>query len=162
MERPGDQESVFEVDRQAFETPAEAELVAALRGNVVPMISLVAVMRGKVVGHVLLTPAIVGGDEERAMALGPVAVLPEHQNQGIGSRLVRAGLEACRNLGRDAVFVLGHAEYYPRFGFCPAAQHGFRYRGAALDRYFMVAPLRSRALEGLSGDVRFHPEFDRT
>jgi putative acetyltransferase len=93
------------------------------------------------------------------MGLAPLAVHPDHQNQGIGSRLVRAGLDACRDLKRDVVFVLGHPEYYPRFGFEPASEHGLRFNGAEL-RSFMVTGLRSRSLEGLSGNVRYLPAFD--
>jgi len=87
--------------------------------------------------------------------------LPEYQRQGVGSKLVRAGLHACRERGHRVVFVLGHADFYPRFGFRSAAPLGFRYGNSELDRYFMVAELSTRALAGLSGSVRYHPEFDR-
>ena len=99
-----------------------------------------------------------GVDGGRAMGLAPLAVLPDHQNHGIGSRLARAGLEACRRLGRDVVFVLGHEDYYPRFGFEPAARHGFTFEGAE-NRHFMVTALRPNALKGLFGDVRYRREF---
>ncbi len=90
-----------------------------------------------------------------------MAVAPERQKQGVGSRLVRAGLDACRALGEDVVVVLGHAEYYPRFGFEPAAARGLRYRGPDFDPHFFVAELRPGALEGVSGRVRYHPEFEK-
>lgn len=160
-ERPSDREQVFAVHAAAFETPAEARMVDLAREAADPLISLVAVRDKQVVGHVLFTPVSVGGgvDRGRAMGLAPLAVHPDHQNQGIGSRLVRAGLDACRHLKRDVVFVLGHPEYYPRFGFEPAAEHGLRFNGAEL-RSFMVTGLRSRSLEGLSGNVRYLPAFD--
>jgi putative acetyltransferase len=160
-ERSGDRREVFEVHAQAFETDAEARLVELLREEADPLISLVAVRGKRVVGHVLFTPVTVGGglDRGRAMGLAPLAVLPEHQREGIGTRLVRAGLEACRNLGRDVVFVLGHPEYYPRFGFRPASERGLRYQGAELGS-FMVTGLGARSLDGLSGSVRYHPAFD--
>jgi len=160
-ERADDREQVFAVHAAAFETPAEARLVDALREAADPLVSLVAVSAKRVVGHVLFTPVRIGGglDRGRAMGLAPLAVLPERQGEGIGSRLVRAGLDACRHLGRDVVVVLGHPEYYPRFGFRPASERGLRYNGAEL-RSFMVIGLRSRALEGLSGNVKYLPEFD--
>jgi putative acetyltransferase len=162
-EKPADREAVFEVHAAAFETPAEARAVDGVRANAEPVISLVAVADDRVVGHVLFSPVTLpgGADGGRAMGLAPLAVLPEFQNRGIGSRLARAGLEACRHIGRDVVFVLGHAEYYPRFGFESAAQHGFTFMGAE-NRHFMVVGLRSKALVGMSGDVRYRPEFDGT
>jgi putative acetyltransferase len=160
VERSRDQEAVFEVNAQAFETPAEAKLVDALRPAVKPLISLVAVHKKEtVVGHILFTPVRVGA-AGKAMALGPMAVRPDFQRKGIGSRLVRAGLDACRHRGHGVVFVLGHADFYPRFGFQPAASLGFRYGSSELDRYFMVAELTSKALKGLAGSVKYHPEFD--
>ena len=117
----------------------------------------------EVVGHVFFSPVRIEGEGtgSRAIALAPLAVLPERQHLGIGSRLVEAGLRACHALGEDVVFVLGHPGYYPRFGFRSAAPLGFKYGNAELDRYFMVAELSPRALAGMSGSVRYHPEFDR-
>jgi len=161
-EQPEDHAAVFVVNERAFETSAEARLVDALRPVAQPLISLVAVLENQVVGHILFTPVTVEGDAgtPKAMALGPMAVLPEYQNQGIGSQLVRAGLEACRQIGERVVFVLGHAEYYPRFGFQPAAPKGLRYKHPDFDPYFMVAELSPGALQEMTGWVQYHPEFD--
>ncbi len=160
-ERPEDHKDVFAVNAAAFETAAEAELVEAVRGATEPLISLVALVEGKVAGHILFSPVTVedAGVPSLAMGLGPMAVLPESQRRGIGSRLVHAGLDACRRIGEDAVFVLGHAEYYPRFGFEPAPAKGLRYRSAVFDPHFFVAELSPGALTGLSGWVRYHPAF---
>jgi putative acetyltransferase len=161
-ELPEDREAVFDVNRRAFETPAEATLVDALRPVARPLISLVAVLDGRVVGHILFTPVTIEGGAAagRAMALGPMAVLPELQNRDIGSRLVVVGLEACRDIGVHVVFVLGHREYYPRFGFEPAPPKGLRYKHADFDPYFMAVELSQDALSGLSGNVKYHPQFD--
>lgn len=161
-ERPEDCPAVYEVNRRAFPTPAEADLVDALRPMADPLISLVAVLDGRVVGHILFTPVQVVGEtgERTALGLAPMAVLPEFQSQGIGSRLVRAGLDACRALGYPAVVVLGHPDYYPRFGFEPAAPRGLHYKDASFDPYFFVIGLALGALEGLSGWVEYLPPFE--
>ncbi len=87
----------------------------------VPYISLVAEVGGEVVGHIFFSPVKVESADSAhdAIALGPMAVLPEFQGRGVGSRLVREGLEECLKQDHEVVFVLGHPEYYPRFGFEP-------------------------------------------
>ncbi len=92
------------------------------------------------------------------MALAPVGVLPEYQNRGIGSRLIRAGLETCGEAGYDAVVLLGEPGYYSRFGFERASDYGLG-NEYGVDEPFMVAPLKSGALDGASGTVRYQPEF---
>ena len=161
-EQPEDRSAVYEVNRQAFETPAEADLVDALRPIAEPFLSWVAVVDGRVVGHILFTPVRVMGEgrERAALGLAPMAVLPEFQNQGIGARLVRAGLDGCRALGHSAVVVLGHPDYYPRFGFESAAQRGLHYKDASFDPYFFVIGLAPGALEGLAGGVEYLPPFE--
>ncbi len=117
---------------------------------------------GAVVGHIFFTPVTVrdGETTSRAIGLGPMAVLPGLQRRAIGSRLVEAGLEACRELGEHAVVVLGYADYYPRFGFRPAAELGLHYRGPDFDPFFFVTELENGALEGLRGMVEYLPEFE--
>jgi putative acetyltransferase len=94
----------------------------------------------------------------RMVGLAPVGVLPEYQGQGVGSRLIRAGLEACREAGYDAVVLLGEPDYYSRFGFERASAHGFG-NEYGVDHEFMVMELRSEALDGSGGTVRYRPEF---
>jgi putative acetyltransferase len=100
-----------------------------------------------------------GEGEHPIAALGPMAVLPAWQGRGVGSQLVRAGLDVCRAAGYDLVIVLGHRDYYPRFGFQPAPPLGIRWEHGA-DRNFMVQALRPGALAGAGGVVRYRPEFD--
>lgn len=161
-ERGEDRAAIHEVNRRAFPTSAEADLVDALRGAARPWISLVAEIEDQIVGHILFTPVrVVGeGGERPALGLAPMAVLPDFQNRGIGSRLVRAGLEACRAQGHPVVFVLGHPDYYPRFGFQPAAPRGLHYKGPEFAPYFMVAELEPGALDGWAGRVEYRPEFE--
>ena len=161
-EEPADRSAVFAVNEQAFDSDLEARLVDALRSAARPLLSLVAEIAEQVVGHILFTPVEVERNPARrkVMGLGPMAVLPRLQRQGIGGRLVRRGLEACRDAGVEVVVVLGHAEYYPRFGFEPADRHGLRFRSDELAPYFMVRALVPGALRELAGEVRYRPEFD--
>lgn len=162
-EEKGDETAVTTVNRLAFKRDAEADLVNAVRHAVEPVISLVAEVDGRVVGHILFTPVTVRdeqGQTWRALGLGPMAVLPTHQNQGIGSQLVRAGLAACREIGENVVFVLGHPDFYPRFGFQPAAPLGLQYKSPDYDPAFFVAELSTGALQKMNGNVAYSPQFE--
>jgi putative acetyltransferase len=160
-EEEADAAAVRLVNGLAFGQASEADLVDALRLAASPHISLVAVSGGQVVGHIFFSPVTVeaGGGSFTAMGLAPMAVLPEFQRQGVGSELVRAGLKECSRMGEDIVFVLGHAEYYPRFGFTAAKPKGFRSEYDVPDDVFMVAELRPGALAGRRGLVKYRPEF---
>ncbi len=160
-EIPEDFPAVRRVNELAFGRPDEAALVEALRATD-PHISLVATRDEQVVGHIFFSPVSfeAAGPDASAMGLAPMAVLPEFQQRGIGSRLVRAGLEECRRIGIGAVVVLGHAGYYPRFGFVPACQYGLRCKWPAPDEFFMVTELKPGALDGMRGLVEYRTEFD--
>jgi putative acetyltransferase len=153
--------AIHAVNTAAFEIAAEATLVDALReAGVNPFISLVAESGGQILGHILFTPVeVVGAMTWRAVALGPMAVLPARQKNGVGSQLVQAGLQACRSAGYSVVFVLGHAEYYPRFGFRRMSEFGITCEFHAPDDVLMVAELTSGAIAGRAGEVRYHPLF---
>ena len=143
----------------AFGTPAEADLVDALRGST-GSISLVATVSGAAVGHILFTPVTLdGASAGRVAGLAPMAVLPAHQRTGVGTHLVRAGLAACREQGYRAVVVVGHPEYYPRFGFTPAHTYGLQCEFAVPREAFLVTILDRQALPQLAGIVRYRPEF---
>jgi putative acetyltransferase len=156
--------AVYEVNEQAFGGTAEANLVNAVRTREKKLISLVAVDGGKVVGHTLFSPMKVAGQPENrtVIGLGPLAVLPDHQKQGVGSKLVRTGLKECRHAGFGVVAVLGHPAYYPRFGFAPGIRYGIKCEYAdAPPEAFMVLELKSGALETLKGcTLQYMPEFN--
>ena len=162
-EQSADRARIHQIHAAAFPTTAEAALVDRLREVVPNRLSLVAEIDGLVVGHILFTPVVLrqGSAEEVAVGLAPMAVDPEHQRRGIGSILVVAGLEACAARGDTLVFVDGHPEFYPRFGFKPAAPRGFRYIDEGFDPYLFVAELEHGAADGKRGSVEFHPEFDQ-
>lgn len=147
---------------QAFGRAPEADLVDRLRESCPHLLSLVAVSGSAVVGHILFSPARIEGDRMvEGMGLAPMAVLPEHQRQGIGSRLVRAGIEMLKTQGSPFIIVLGHPEYYPRFGFERASHHGIRCQWEGVpDEAFMVLILNEEAMSGVLGVARYRGEFD--
>lgn len=161
-ERPEDTSAVRRVNEQVFGQEAEANLVDALRQRDEPLISLVAIEEGQVVGHILFSPVAVESEETSwdAVGLGPLAVLPEHQSRGIGSQLVEAGLVQCRQAGHEVAIVLGHPDYYPRFGFVPSKPLGIRWEHDAPEEAFMVLELKEGALAGRGGVAKFLPEFE--
>jgi putative acetyltransferase len=154
-----DRAAVRTVNERAFGRTAEADLVDALRDAGAAAVSLVAVEDGRLIGHILFSPVTVEGCEATLLGLAPMAVLPEAQRRGAGSLLVRAGLEACRRLGAAGVVVLGHPEYYPRFGFAPGRPQGLTCEFPSPDEAFMALELRPGGLTGVRGEVKYRPEF---
>lgn len=159
FERPDDAAGIRETNELAFESPLEAGLVDALRGSA-DYLSLVATMDEQIVGHILFTPVRLEPPAGAAIAgLAPMAVRPEHQRLGIGGQLIRAGLDACRDRGYSAVVVLGHPEYYPRFGFVPGHTFGLTCEFPTPPEAFMAIELVPDALKGVSGLARYLPAF---
>jgi putative acetyltransferase len=160
-ERPADARAVWTVHEAAFGRPDEAKLVARLRQQASPCLSLVTETAGRVTGHVFFSPVMVDGERPAPPAggLAPVGVLPEAQGRGAGAALVRAGVEASRALGWRLLFLLGNPAYYGRFGFELAAPRGLHYESHAFDRGFQVLELAPGALEGVRGWVHYHPAF---
>ena len=156
-ERPDDFAAIREVNRLAFGQTQEGELVDALRANDGILLSLVAVSGSKIVGHILYSPIVVGAF--KGAALGPVAVLPDYQRQSIGSQLVAAGNRRIAEAGYPFVIVLGHADFYPRFGFKPAAALGITCQWDVPDDVFMVLIIDSTKIEGMSGLAQYRTEF---
>ena len=160
-EQPGEHAAIHEVTTQAFGRDNEARLIDWLRSSpaFVPELSLVAIDAAQVVGHILFSRIHIRTPERAvpALALAPMAVLPERQHQGIGSALIRYGLERCRQLGHQIVVVIGHPRYYPRFGFSSARAKGLE--APYPDAVFMVQELTPGALDNVCGTVEYPQEF---
>lgn len=158
-ETPADAAAVRSVVRAAFGQDDEANLVEALRAGGFVRAAFVAECDGEVVGHVMFTrlPVETADGTVETLALAPMAVAPDRHRQGIGSDLIRAALAACRERGHRVVVVLGHADYYPRFGFSAALAE--RLRSPFPRPSFMAIELVPGALDGVEGKVRYAPPF---
>ena len=157
-ERPGDVAAIRDLNKRAFGQDQEGNIVDALRSNGAALLSLVATRKGRVVGHIMYSPLSVGGEVTGA-ALGPMAVLPEYQRQGIGSELVEAGNRKLQDAGCPFIIVLGHANYYPRFGFRLASTHGIKCEWEVPDDVFMLLVLDQAKMQGVSGSAKYRHEF---
>ncbi len=162
QETASDITAVYLVNEQAFGRPDEANLVNKLRAGNKITLSLVAEENGRIVGHALFSPMTLETESGSCpiVGLGPVAVVPEMQRQGVGSRLIEMGLDLLRERGETAVIVLGHPSYYPRFGFVRASQFGIRSSYDVPDEAFMALELEDGGLNGRAGVAYYQPEFD--
>jgi putative acetyltransferase len=161
-EQPEDHVAIYAVHSAAFGRPHEGNLVDALRRAAALTISLVAVHESRIVGHIAFSPVTVTSSTTtiEALGLGPLAVIPACQRHGIGTQLVNGGLAACRATLYGVVVVLGHPDYYPRFGFTTARHYGIVWEHDVPDGAFMVQELKSGALGQIQGVVKYRPEFD--
>jgi putative acetyltransferase len=158
-ERADDRAIVRDVNQRAFEGPGEADLVDNLRQEGVVLLSAVAEVDQRVVGHILFSRMTIDAPDGlvAAAALAPLAVVPEHQRQGIGGRLIRYGLDGLRSSDERVVIVLGHPDYYPRFGFS-AALAGNLSSPFPREAY-MALELVPGALDGVRGEVKYPAAF---
>jgi putative acetyltransferase len=160
-EGAGDAAPIRTVLEAAFPSPLEADLVDRLRSSCRESLSLVAMEDEELVGHILFTPVVIETAEGtiHGYGLAPMAVLPEFQRKGIGSAMVREGLARLRSSDCPFVIVLGHPEYYPRFGFVPASKHGVRCQWEGVPHEaFLILVLRGPVEAGVA---RYRPEFDQ-
>ncbi len=160
-ETPQDEAAIRQVNERAFGQKQEADIVDRLRERCPDRLSLVALQGGRIVGHILFSPVAVEGRGNTAhgMALAPMSVLPEYQRQGIGAALINAAIERLQAKRTPFILVLGHPEYYPKFGFEPASRYGIRSEWDVPEAAFMILTLRKPEAGGLSGVARFRGEF---
>ena len=159
-EATADHDAIRHVNRLAFGKDAEARLVDALRDGGYVRASLVAEKDAQIVGHILFSdlPIITEAGAVPALALAPMAVLPGFQRQGIGSALVRRGLDECRRQGHRIVVVVGHPHFYPRFGFSSKLASALTSPFGGGDSW-MALELVPGALDGVTGRVQYPPPF---
>lgn len=156
-ERTEDIAAIRDLNRRAFGEEREGKVVDALRANGGAQLSLVAVDEGRVVGHIMYSPVHIGQVE--GSALGPMAVDPEVQRRGIGTKLVEAGNGRLRRTGCPYIVVVGHPEFYPRFGFRPARPLGITCEWEVPDDVFMILVLDETEMSGATGRAAYRPEF---
>ena len=160
---------ILEVERQAFGYDKEAKLVAELLTDksAEPIISLLAFYNNEAIGHILFTRACFDGQQEQPMMhiMAPLAVKPEFQRQGIGGMLIKAGIQKLQEKGSNLVFVLGHKEYYPKYGFIPyAANLGYPAPYPIPDEYadcWMVQAISARGFETGKGKIKCSDVLNR-
>lgn len=161
-ETPRDIPKVRAINEEAFGQPLEADVVDKLRAQCEEVLSLVAEDKDTVVGHILFSPAVIESPKGSVsgMGLAPVSVAQDHQRKGVGSALIRQGLAMLRAGGCPFVIVLGHPEYYPRFGFRPASSLGItcQWDGAPQEA-FMIVIFNEDSMRGVSGVARYRDEF---
>jgi putative acetyltransferase len=159
-----DYAAITKLNDLAFEQKTEGKLVEKLRETkeFIPALSLVAQIEGEIVGHILFYPIKIDTVESsvNTLALAPISVRPEYQRMGIGGKLVRAGIESARDLGHKSVIVIGHPEYYPRFGFKPASGWGIITPFAVPDDAFLALELEVDALKNAKGTVKYPEAFN--
>ena len=169
-ETESDFDAIRTLNSQAFGQDGEGRLVDALRSGGYAELSLVAMDttasdRGSVVGHILFSRIHIdcGDREVAALSLAPMAVLPSRQRQGIGGALIREGLQRCslsaKNAGPGIVIVLGHADYYPQFGFCASLAEPLTAPFDVPPESWMALELLPGALENVAGEVVYPPPF---
>lgn len=156
-EQPADIPAIREVNDLAFGQTLEGRLIDTLRANQAVSLSLVATFNSHIVGHILYSPAEIAG--VHGAGLGPMAIRPEYQRQGVGTRLVETGNRMLAESGCPFIIVLGHPEFYPRFGFVPARPLGIACAWDVPDDVFMVLTLDAAKMQGVSGRAEYRQEF---
>ena len=162
-EKPRDSDKIRQINTSAFDTDTEANIVDALRKSGIPLISLVAEEKGELVGHILFSPVTLQGSQSKISIAGlaPMAVLPDWQNKGIGSKLIEEGLKRCSQSGYKAVVVLGYPNYYTRFGFVPSVNYGIKSEYDVPAEVFMVKEIKKGALASCKGIIKYHQAFKK-
>jgi putative acetyltransferase len=163
FEKPEDIAFIHSVNEQAFGRVSEAKLVDTLRLACTDHLSLVADDNGSIIGHLMFTPVVItdGKQKTEGMGLAPMAVLPSKQHQGIGTQLVDTGLQILKEKGCPFIIVLGHPEYYPRFGFQATSGRNIRTQWDGVpDEAFMILVMDHEAMQNVSGVATFRDEFN--
>ena len=168
QENNSDYQKVFDITKQAFSSLEignhdEQYLVERLRksSTFIPRLSLVAVCEDEIVGHILLTKLKIKNEstEFESLSLAPISVLPEFQNKGIGGKLIKEAHAIAKELGYKSIILIGHEDYYPRFGYELTSKYGIKLPFEAPEKNCMVIELQKNGLNGVSGTVEYPKEF---
>ena len=163
-----DYKEVEKVVEESFKTAEftdndEHNLVNRLRKSkeFIKELSLIAEDKNRIIGHVLITKALINGENKsyETLALAPLSVLPEYQKSGIGKKLMNRGIERAKELGYKSIVVLGHESYYPKFGFEKASKYGVKPPFEVPDEAYMILELVPGGLNGVSGIVEYSKAF---
>ena len=162
IEEKSDIDLIWKLNSTVFPTNAEADLVNSLRDSGVPIISIVAEKDEKIIGHIFFSEVELVGNSSglKLIGLAPMAVANHLQRKGIGSKLVTSGIEECKKQNYDVVVVLGHPEYYPKFGFLPSIEYGIKCEYDVPDEAFMILELSEGVLDGTEGTIRYNKLFN--
>jgi putative acetyltransferase len=160
---PKDIPAVRTINELAFGRPIEADIVDQLRENCPGTLSLVAASENQVIGHIFFSPAVIEnpGNKLDGMALAPMAVTPDFQRKGVGSMLIKAGIEIIKKTTCPFIITVGHPEFYSCFGFEKASDYSLRSQWDVPDDAFMVLILNAEAMAGVSGTAKFRQEFNQ-
>lgn len=162
-ERQEDYNAIKEVNDKAFNQPQEGMIIEKIRKSGTEILSLVAVIEDKIVGHILFSTVKIENypDLKDGMGLAPMAILPEHQKQGIGSLLIKEGIERLKMKSVPYIVVLGHEHYYPKFGFETASKYSIKCQWDGVpDEAFMVMILDEKVMENVNGVAKYRDEFN--
>ncbi len=158
-----DHARIKEINDQAFKQEDESRLVNKLRekDQFIPELSLVAETDETVVGHILFYPVKINSANQKhtTLSLGPMSVLPEYQKKGIGGKLINEGLKRAKDFGFRSVIVVGHSEYYPKFGFTKASKWSIKVPFEVPDEVFMALEVVEGELKDKSGIIEYPTEF---
>lgn len=163
-ENENDYKTIYDLVKLAFQNEPhsdgdEQDLVEKLRtgDSYIPELSLVAECNGEIVGHIMFTKAKI--EENVVLVLAPLAIIPEYQRKGIGGKLIEEGHKIAKNMGYTAIFLTGHSEYYPKFGYERASEYGISLSIEVPDNCFLVHELKKDSLNNLKGVLKFAKEF---
>ncbi len=163
LENKNDFNAIKIVNDKAFGQPQEGNVINKLRGSDPQVLSFVAEINSQVVGHIFYSTAKIECDNKKIVGLGlaPMAVLPEYQKQGIGKMLIKESLSAITKKYIPFIIVLGHADYYPKFGFEKASKHAISCQWNGIpDEAFMIMILDKEKMSGIHGIAKYRAEWN--
>ena len=164
LEQPQDIDAITKVNQLAFERDDEANLVTQLRNQATPYLSMVAQTDdNQIVGHIFYSPATIqtADGDVAGMGLAPMSVHPDHQQQGVGKQLIKYSLDKIAQMKIPYVIVLGHADYYPQFGFVPASLRSIHCQWMGIpEEAFMILILNPTVMQPVSGTAFYHRTFN--